>query len=152
MIRLSPLLPWVSLRHSGLIFAFFCLISFYIWLLNYWILLKARHFRSNSWIDRVPYFSNFTKAFGPRIKIMWEKQLVDHPIHLLKKTHKVALSYVNLSKKTMRKTLITYLNPTYLRCFSPAPKKCLKCQYLFVCVLIYFLFIFHFVMWKINEE
>ena len=29
--------------------------------------------------------------------------------------------YVNVLKKTMRKTLITYLKPRYLRCFSPAP-------------------------------
>ena len=28
----------------------------------------------------------------------------------------------NTKHKTIRKTLITYLNPTYLRCFSPAPK------------------------------
>ena len=40
----------------------FCLISFYVWLLDYWILLKSRHFRTNSRIDWVPYFSNFTKT------------------------------------------------------------------------------------------
>ena len=29
--------------------------------------------------------------------------------------------YVNIPKKTMKKTLIMYLNLTYPRCFSPDP-------------------------------
>ena len=35
----------------------------------------------------------------------------------------LSLRYVNVPKKTTRKTLITYLNPTYLRCFSLPPEK-----------------------------
>ena len=30
--------------------------------------------------------------------------------------------YINVLKKTMKKTLITYLKPTYLWCFSPDPE------------------------------
>ena len=39
----------------------------------------------------------------------------------MKKTLMYLLRYVNVLKKTMRKTLITYLNPTYLWYFSPPP-------------------------------
>ena len=33
-----------------------------------------------------------------------------------------SLRYVKIPKKTMKKTLITYLKPTYLQHFSPDPK------------------------------
>ena len=39
--------------------------------------------------------------------------------------------YVNVPKKTMKKTLITYLNPTYLRSFSPDPREWGESGYLF---------------------
>ena len=38
------------------------------------------------------------------------------------KTLTYLLRYVNVLKKTMRKTPITHLNPTYIQCFSPPPK------------------------------
>ena len=35
---------------------------------------------------------------------------------------KVRYRYVNILKKTMKKTLITYLNPTYQQHYSPVPE------------------------------
>ena len=34
-----------------------------------------------------------------------------------------SLRYINVPKKTLRKTLITYIFSTYLKLFSPVPKK-----------------------------
>ena len=47
------------------------------------------------------------------------------------KTLTYLLRYVNVLKKTMKNTLITYLKPKYLWCFSPPPMRLLKSKGVF---------------------